>query len=147
MNNDIDNLFMIASELIENNNYEKDTFQNETKPDGEYSVVIESIKLKQSESTGTQWFDFVLKVIDGEYIEEKFYVKLYLSEKTIQSSIAKIMRLIKSVGYQLDREMFNNLETILNSLQPLVGETVILTKETTKKGFINYSFKGEEYEN
>ena len=75
----MDNLLMLAGELVENNNYKNDNFQEEQKPDGEYEVVLESVKLKVSDTTGTEWFAFILKVIDGEYIEEKFYVNLFFN--------------------------------------------------------------------
>lgn len=138
----MDNLLMLAGELVENNNYQKDNFQEETKPDGDYEVIIESIKLKESDSTGTEWFALVLKVIDGDYIEEKFYVNLYLTEKTIKATLSKIMRLVSSMGYEVDLNMFNDKDSIVEGLQPLTGETTILTKQTSKSGFINYSFKG-----
>jgi hypothetical protein len=140
----MDDLLMLAGELVENNNYQKNNFQEETKPDGDYEVVIESIKLKQSESTGTEWFGFTLKVVDGEFIEEKFYVNLFLTEKTIKATLSKIMRLIASMGYEIDLAMFNDKETIAEGLQTLVGGSTILSKSTSKNGFINYSFKGGE---
>lgn len=138
----MDNLLMLAGELVENNNYQKDNFQEETKPDGDYEVIIESIKLKESDSTGTEWFALVLKVIDGDYIEEKFYVNLFLTEKTVKATLSKIMRLVSSMGYEVDLNMFNDKNSIIEGLQPLIGETTILTKQTSKNGFINYSFKG-----
>lgn len=138
----MDNLLMLAGELVENNNYQKDNFQEETKPDGDYEVIVESIKLKESDSTGTEWFALVLKVIDGDYIEEKFYVNLYLTEKTIKATLSKIMRLVSSMGYEIDLNMFNDKDSIVEGLQPLMGETTILSKQTSKNGFINYSFKG-----
>lgn len=140
----MDDLLMLAGELVENNNYQKNNFQEETKPDGDYEVVIESIKLKQSESTGTEWFGFTLKVVDGEFIEEKFYVNLFLTEKTIKATLSKIMKLIASMGYEIDLAMFNDKETIAKGLQTLVGGSTILSKSTSKNGFINYSFKGGE---
>lgn len=138
----MDNLLMLAGELVENNNYQKDNFQEETKPDGDYEVIIESIKLKESDSTGTEWFALVLKVIGGDYIEEKFYVNLFLTEKTVKATLSKIMRLVSSMGYEIDLNMFNDKETIVEGLQPLIGETTVLSKQTSKNGFINYSFKG-----
>lgn len=140
----MDNLLMLAGELVENNNFKNDNFQEEQKPDGDYEVFIESIKLKVSDSTGTEWFALVLKVIEGEYIEEKFYVNLFLTEKTIKSTLSKVMRLVSSMGYEIDLNMFNDKDTIVEGLQPLIGETTILSKQTSKNGFINYSFKGGE---
>ena len=140
----MDELLMIAGELVENNNFKKDDFQQENKPDGQYEVVLEKATLKQSETTGTEWFALVLKVIEGDYIEEKFYVNLFLTEKTIKATLKKVMRLVSSMGYEIDLAMFNDKNAIVDGIQPLIGETTILSKTTGQNGFINYSFEGGE---
>lgn len=140
----MDDLLLLAGELVENNNFKKDDFQEESKPDGDYEVVLESAKLKISDATGTEWFALICKVIEGEYAEEKFYVNLFLTEKTIKATLKKIMRLVSSMGYEVDLAMFNDKNTIIDGIQPLVGETTILSKTTSKNGFINYSFVGGE---
>jgi hypothetical protein len=140
----MDDLLMLAGELAENNNFKNDNFQEDTKPDGDYAVVLESLKLKTSDSTGTEWFGLVLKVIEGDYIEEKFYVNLFLTEKTIKRTLTILMRLLASMGYEVDVTMFSDKNTIVDGLQPLVGEQTILSKTTSKNGFVNYSFKGGE---
>ena len=140
----MDELLMIAGELVENNNFKKDDFQQENKPDGQYEVVLEKATLKQSETTGTEWFALVLKIIEGDYIEEKFYVNLFLTEKTIKATLKKVMRLVSSMGYEIDLAMFNDKNAIVDGIQPLIGETTILSKTTGQNGFINYSFEGGE---
>jgi hypothetical protein len=139
----MDDLLTLAGDLVENNNFQKDSFQEETKPDGEYLTSIESIKLKESESTGTEWFNFVLNILDGEYVGEKFYVNLFLTEKSVKASLSKIMRLITAMGYEIDLSMFQDKLSIEQGLQSVIGENIVLTKSTSKSGFINYSFKGE----
>lgn len=141
----MDDLLMLASELAENNNYKTaDNTYEEKKPDGLYSVLIESIKLRTSESTGTQWFSIVAKVLEGDYVEEKFYVSYFLTEKTVKRTLAKLMKLINSCGYDIDVAMFNDVETIEEGLQELVGSNLFLDKKTSKKGFVDYSFMNEE---
>lgn len=138
----MDDLLVLASELAENNNYKNDSYE-ERKPDGEYSVLLESISLKESETTGTEWFNIICKIVEGDYVEEKFYVNYFLTEKTVKTSLSKIMRLISACGYDIDVNMFNSKDSILEGLQSLIGNVVTLNKETGKKGFINYIFKGE----
>ena len=141
----MDDLLMLASELAENNNYKTaDNTYEEKKPDGLYSVLIESIKLRTSESTGTQWFSIVAKVLEGDYVEEKFYVSYFLTEKTVKRTLAKLMKLINSCGYDIDVAMFNDVDTIEEGLQELVGSNLFLDKKTSKKGFVDYSFMNEE---
>lgn len=141
----MDDLLMLASELAENNNYKTaDNNYEEKKPDGLYSVVIESIKLRTSESTGTQWYSIVAKVLEGDYIEEKFYVSYFLTEKTVKRTLAKLMKLINSCGYDVDVAMFSDVESIEEGLQELVGSNLFLDKKTSKKGFVDYSFMNEE---
>ena len=141
----MDDLLMLASELAENNNYKTaDNNYEEKKPDGFYSVLIESIKLRTSESTGTQWYSIVAKVLEGDYVEEKFYVSYFLTEKTVKRTLSKLMKLINSCGYDIDVAMFNDVESIEEGLQELVGSTLYLDKKTSKKGFVDYSFMNEE---
>lgn len=141
----MDDLLTLASELAENNNYKTaDNNYEEKKPDGLYSVLIESIKLRTSESTGTQWFSIVAKVLDGDYVEEKFYVSYFLTEKTVKRTLSKLMKLINSCGYDIDVAMFNDVDTIEEGLQELVGSNLFLDKKTSKKGFVDYSFMNEE---
>ena len=141
----MDDLLMLASELAENNNYKTaDNNYEEKKPDGVYSVLIESIKLRTSESTGTQWYSIVAKVLEGDYVEEKFYVSYFLTEKTVKRTLSKLMKLINSCGYDINVAMFNDVESIEEGLQELVGSTLYLDKKTSKKGFVDYSFMNEE---
>ena len=141
----MDDLLMLASELAENNNYKTaDNTYEEKKPDGLYSVLIESIKLRTSETTGTQWFNIVAKVLEGDYVEEKFYVSYFLTEKTVKRTLSKLMKLINSCGYDVDVSMFSDVESIEEGLQELVGSNLFLDKKTSKKGFVDYSFMNEE---
>lgn len=141
----MDDLLALASELAENNNYKTaDNNYEEKKPDGTYSVLIESIKLKTSENTGNQWFNIVAKVLEGDYVEEKFYVSYFLTEKMVKRTLSKLMKLINSCGYDIDVAMFSDVESIEQGLQELVGNSLYLEKKTSKKGFVDYSFMNEE---
>ncbi len=141
----MDDLLALASELAENNNYKTaDNNYEEKKPDGLYSVLIESIKLRTSENTGNQWFNIVAKVLEGDYAEEKFYVSYFLTEKMVKRTLSKLMKLINSCGYDIDVAMFSDVESIEQGLQELVGNSLYLEKKTSKKGFIDYSFMNEE---
>ena len=141
----MDDLLALASELAENNNYKTaDNNYEEKKPDGLYSVLIESIKLRTSENTGNQWFNIIVKVLEGDYIEEKFYVNYFLTEKMVKRTLSKLMKLINSCGYDIDVAMFSDVESIEQGLQELVGNSLYLEKKTSKKGFVDYSFMNEE---
>lgn len=140
----MEDLLVLAAELAENNNYKKADYQEEQKPDGIYEVNVDSIKLKESSNTGTRWFSFVLSVLDGEFVGEKFYVSLFLTEKTTKGTLSKIMNLLNSLNYEIDLNMFNDAEVLEKGLQTLIGEKATLTKKTSGKGFINYSFGGGE---
>lgn len=141
----MEDLLSMASELVENNNYKNVNNFEEKKPDGEYEVLLESISLKESEQTGTEWFNIVAKVLSGEYAEEKFYIKLFLTEKTTKTTLSKIMTLIDAAGYTIDPGMFSDTGSIVEGLQSLIGSTIILVKKTSGKGYINYSFEGSDY--
>ena len=140
----MDDLLALASELAENNNYKTADNNYEKKPDGLYSILIESIKLRTSENTGNQWFNIIVKVLEGDYVEEKFYVNYFLTEKMVKRTLSKLMKLINSCGYDIDVAMFSDVESIEQGLQELVGNSLYLEKKTSKKGFIDYSFMNEE---
>lgn len=141
----MDDLLILASELVKDGNYKKNNYE-EHKPDGDYNVIIESIALKESEQTGTQWFNIVSKVLDGEYAEEKFYTSYFLTEKAMKISLANLMKFVNACGYEVDVNMFTDLETLNEALQPLVGSVCILNKATSKKGFVSYTFSNGEGE-
>lgn len=141
----MDDLLVLASELVKDGNYKKNNYE-EHKPDGEYNVIIESIALKESEQTGTQWFNIVSKVLDGEYAEEKFYTSYFLTEKAMKISLANLMKFVNACGYEVDVTMFTDLDTLNEALQPLVGSVCILNKTTSKKGFVSYTFSNGEGE-
>ena len=137
----MDDLLLIAGELAQNENYKKDSYED-NRPDGDYEVVIENVALKHSEEKGTEWFSFTTKIIEGEYAGQTIYVNLFLSEKSVRITLGKLMSLISSLGYEIDLAMFNNKESILDGLQSLIGSEITLGKKTSKKGFTDYSFKG-----
>ena len=141
----MDDLLILASELVKDGNYKKNNYE-EHKPDGDYNVIIESIALKESEQTGTQWFNIVSKVLDGEYVEEKFYTSYFLTEKAMKISLANLMKFVNACGYEVDVNMFTDLDTLNEALQPLVGSVCILNKTTSKKGFVSYTFSNGEGE-
>lgn len=141
----MDDLLILASELVKDGNYKKNNYE-EHKPDGDYNVIIESIALKESEQTGTQWFNIVSKVLDGEYTEERFYTSYFLTEKAMKISLANLMKFVNACGYEVDVNMFTDLDTLNEALQPLVGSVCILNKTTSKKGFVSYTFSNGEGE-
>lgn len=141
----MDDLLILASELVKDGNYKKNNYE-EHKPDGDYNVIIESIALKESEQTGTQWFNIVSKVLDGEYAEENFYTSYFLTEKAMKISLANIMKFVNACGYEVDVNMFTDLDTLNKALQSLVGSVCILNKATSKKGFVSYTFSNGEGE-
>ena len=141
----MDDLLILASELVKDGNYKKNNYE-EHKPDGDYNVIVESIALKESEQTGTQWFNIVSKVLDGEYAEEKFYTSYFLTEKAMKISLANLMKFVNACGYEVDVNMFTDLDTLNEALQPLVGSVCILNKSTSKKGFVSYTFSNGEGE-
>lgn len=137
----MEDLLTLASGLIENNNFKNDNNYEEKKPDGEYDVVIRDINLKSSETTGTEWFSIVVDIVEGEYANQSFYVSLFLTEKTLKGTLAKLMQLITACGYSLDAEAFSSFQTIEANLQELIGSEIMLHKKTSSKGYINYSFE------
>ena len=61
-------------------------------------------------------------------------------------SLANLMKFVNACGYEVDVNMFTDLDTLNEALQPLVGSVCILNKTTSKKGFISYTFSNGEGE-
>lgn len=137
----MDDLLLIAGELAQNDNFKKDTYED-TRPDGDYEVILEDVSLKYSEAKGTEWFSLKTKILEGDYADETLFINLFMKEKTVRRTLSKIMSLLSSLGYIIDLAMFNNKETILDGLQSLVGTTFIINKTTSNKGYVDYKFKG-----
>ena len=119
----MDDLLKLASELVANDTYKTEGYNTESKPDGEYHVAITSVDLKETTEKGTEWFAFVLTVLDGEYTTQKFYVNLFLTEKTAKGTLSKIMNLDKAkVEGGLKFTMPSRFNFIVNQLSFLTDE-------------------------
>ena len=77
-------------------------------------------------------------------IGKNLYPLTMKSWKEVKRTLSKLMKLINSCGYDIDVAMFNDVESIEEGLQELVGSTLYLDKKTSKKGFVDYSFMNEE---
>ena len=138
----MDELFLLAGELIENEGYKKDEYEG--LPDGEYNVLFDGVTLKKSEEKGTEWFSLRLKVIDGDYANRVEYANLFLTEKTVKRTLSIIMKLIDALGYEVSIESFEDKNTILDVLKTMIGESTVYHKSTSSGGFVNHSFKKGE---
>jgi len=136
----MEELLNLATELMKDDNYKKNTYED-NKPDGDYLVNIDKIELKTSAEKGTQWFSFTTTIIDGDFIEQKIFINLYLTEKTLKRTITSIMNLISSCGYELNQEMFTDFETLEECLQTLINSTITVNKKTNGE-FVNYKMTG-----
>lgn len=141
-----EDLLTLASELIENNNYKNDTYASDNRPDGDYRVVLKQAEFKEKEETGTTWFALTFDILTADYVGEKFFVNLFLTEKTTKRTLTTIMRLVSSMGYELDPLAFKSTNSILKVLKSLIDNETILNKKTSKGGFINYSFEANNIE-
>lgn len=139
----MDELFMLAGELLEDDKYKKDDVYDNI-PDGEYDVVLEGITLKKSAEKGTEWFSIRVKVLNGDYVNRKEFINLFLTEKTVKRTLSTIMKLIDALGYEVDISVFEDKNTIINAISEMIGETVIYVKTTSKNDFVTHSFKKGE---
>lgn len=141
----MDSLLTLVEDLIKDGKYKKTNYED-NRPDGDYLCSIEAIDLKTSES-GTQWFDLKGRIIDGEYMEQEMHCKYFLTEKTLKRSIGDIMNLIDICGYEPAIEMFSDFDVLNENLQVLLNNTIIINKNTSKKGGVFYTAKAVKEEN
>lgn len=102
------------------NNFEK-------LPDGEYVGEIESVESKNSKNTGRPMIDVVVAVEEGK----KEYLHLMLAGKDLkatQTAIARTVNQLRKLGVDVSS---NNIETITNEAEKLVGTRVNMDIKTT----------------
>lgn len=102
------------------NNFEK-------LPDGEYVGEIESVESKNSKNTGRPMIDVVVAVEEGK----KEYLHLMLAGKDLkatQTAIARTVNQLKKLDVDVSS---NNIETITNEAEKLVGTRVNMEIKTT----------------
>lgn len=102
------------------NNFEK-------LPDGEYVGEIESVESKNSKNTGRPMIDVVVAVEEGK----KEYLHLMLAGKDLkatQTAIARTVNQLKKLDVDVSS---NNIETITNEAEKLVGTRVNMDIKTT----------------
>ena len=102
------------------NNFEK-------LPDGEYVGEIESVESKNSKNTGRPMIDVVVAGEEGK----KEYLHLMLAGKDLkatQTAIARTVNQLKKLDVDVSS---NNIETITNEAEKLVGTRVNMEIKTT----------------
>lgn len=102
------------------NNFEK-------LPDGEYVGEIELVESKNSKNTGRPMIDVVVAVEEGK----KEYLHLMLAGKDLkatQTAIARTVNQLKKLDVDVSS---NNIETITNEAEKLVGTRVNMEIKTT----------------
>ena len=102
------------------NNFEK-------LPDGEDVGEIESVESKNSKNTGRPMIDVVVAVEEGK----KEYLHLMLAGKDLkatQTAIARTVNQLRKLGVDVSS---NNIETITNEAEKLVGTRVNMDIKTT----------------
>ena len=105
--------------------------------DGVYDVVIEKVEHKESQNTGSQWFQITLQVTTGDHQGRKFFGKLFLTEKTKVVSLKTLMKYAYTIAnLDLQPSDFTSIENVINMLNNsetgLVGITCTLTLKTSK---------------
>lgn len=95
--------------------------------DGEYIGEIEKVESKNSKNTGRPMIDIVVTVADGT----KEFRHLMLAGKDLkatQTAIGRTISQLKKLGVDVSS---NNIETIINEAEKLVGTRVNMTIKTT----------------
>lgn len=137
----MENLLNIANEVLVTKGFDPKTDKVddfEKLPDGEYSCLLEEVKNKKSEKTGTEWIEFKFSILDGEHKGRYIWVNYYFSVKTAQRSIRALKKLAYDFGFDLTVDSFASMDTLASTLNGLAGN-VATVKQTTKNDFSNYS--------
>lgn len=133
------NLFNLAAEIYEKGfNPDTDPVSSfEKLPDGIYECIIEKFELKIA-GTGTEYFNFTFKVITGDYINQKCFGALYLSSKTANTSLKRLIKYGRLFDIRFNLEDFKDADNVVEKMQEAIGETCVVKISTTKNDFQNF---------
>ena len=91
----------------------KDIKTNSVKPTGLYQVEIVKVEAKESSVKKTPFYNFWLKIVDGEYKGQFIFTPLYLSAK----SIGFMKRFLEALEFSEDYDLIIEEEKIVIPIQ------------------------------
>ena len=100
-------------------------------PDGTYECIIEIIDYRVAQ-TGSDFIQATCEITEGDYINQKIFVKYFFTEKTQDRSVQSIMTLLNKYGYEVEvADLFADYETIAEGMQVLIGLECYVKVSTT----------------
>lgn len=136
------NLMGVAAEIFNKGfDPEKDPVSEfEQIADGTYKAIIDGFEFKEF-STGTQAFQFKVKIAEDPYIDRIYFGALFLTEKGTAPSIKILLKHANRLNIELNADDFSDTDIIVEKMQEAVGYECVLTLKTNKNDF--QSFKLE----
>lgn len=142
-------LLKIAGNVMDNFNPETDSANDfENLPDGQYVGLIEEVKSRKNEK-GTEWISLKVSVEHDEE-EDKYkgrliFVSFFFTEKQVERQIKTITKMVHDLGFEaLPLTAWEDLDTLAENLQALVGTEVQIDQQTSKSGYTNHTVSSTE---
>ena len=138
-------LMVTATEIFKKGfDPEKDPVSEfEQMADGTYKGFIEGFEFKEF-STGTQAFQFKIRVTEEPYENRAYFGALFLTEKTAPTSMKTVVKYAHTLGVEIEPEDFADTDIIEEKMKDAVGyECVLVLKTSTSKNGDFQNFKLE----
>lgn len=132
-------LMAAASEIFKKGfDPEKDPVSDfEQIADGTYKAFIKGFEFKEF-ATGTQAFQFKVKILDEPYENRIYFAALFLTEKGTATSLKTILKHAHRLNIELDPDDFADTDIIVEKMQEAIGYECVLTLKTNKNDFQNF---------
>ena len=108
--------------------------------DGTYKAIIDGFEFKEF-STGTQAFQFKVKILEEPYENRIHFANLFLTEKGTATSIKTLLKHANRLNIELEPDDFADTDIIVEKMQEAIEYECVLTLKTNKNDF--QSFKLE----
>ncbi len=131
---------MAAAKEIFNKGFdpEKDPVSDfERFSDGTYKAIIDGFEFKEF-ATGTQAFQFKVKILDEPYENRIYFGALFLTANGTAPSMKTLLKHAHRLNIQLNPEDFADTDIIVEKMQEAKEYECVLTLKTNKNDFQNF---------
>ena len=132
---------MAAAKEIFNKGFdpEKDPVSDfERFADGTYKAIIDGFEFKEF-ATGTQAFQFKVKILDEPYENRIYFGALFLTERGTPTSIKTLLKHANRLNIELEPDDFADTDIIVEKMQEAIEYECVLTLKTNKSDFQGFT--------
>lgn len=104
-------------------------------PDGLYDGICTDVKWKGPNDNGTEWLQFDFEILNEGYEGKTYFGNIFFSnEKMMQLNLKRAMKTAAILDVEISVEDFEDTDTLIDALQPAIGNQCMVELKTNKKG-------------